>query len=587
MPNRLAERVFFALPALRNVWATAYGVMLDHERYGDEYRSALDRIRQRETWSSGRMLEYQGRRLGEIVGIAFRHVPYYREMFRKLGLSPDDFAGAPDLTKLPILEKEAVRADPERFLDERLDRSRLTVETTSGTTGTSTRIFLTPRALQEHYAFFEARCRRVAGLRYGEDPHVTFGARRVVPVDRDRPPFWCYNYAGKQLYMSVFHLADPHLAYYCDELRRRPYRALVGYASAMAALARYILQENIRDIRIPLAITSGESLLASHREDIERAFGSRVFDQYGCTELAFFGAERPCGRMHLSPDYSVLEIVDDDGAPVPPGRNGHVLGTSLINDAQILLRYRVGDMASLAAGGCGCGSPLPVLESIEGRSMNAIILPDGHRLYRIGDVASRIGRVKQYQVVQEAVGLFTIYVVAAKGFGKADAGQMAENLAASIGPARILVEVVDRIVRGPAGKSATVVSRVAAPEIASGCIEANPPAEITVAVHCGLGTRSLRCARQARVEEVIASAAQDFGMSHGDRLLLVSAASPGAALEPERTLDSYGIANGMTLVLMAVGASGRPAGYRPGNHSNSTADDTPKSAQGIQWSFDS
>jgi phenylacetate-CoA ligase len=571
MPSRLAEKIFFALPAFRNAGATVYGLMLEHERYGDHYRQALNRIRERETWTSGQMLEYQDRRLREIVEIAFRHVPYYRETFRKLGLSPADFRSARDLQKLPILEKEALRADPTRFLDERLDRSRLMVETTSGTTGTAIRIFTTPRACQEHYAFFEARCRRVAGLRYGEDPHVTFGVKRVVPPERETPPFWCYNHAGKQLYMSVFHLADRNLAHYCEALRHRPYRALVGYGSAMATIGRYILDENIRGIRIPLAITSGETLLASQRDTIERAFGCRVFDQYGCTELAFFGAEGACGRMHLSPDYSVLEIVDDAGDPLPPGKPGHVLGTSLINDAQILLRYRVGDVATLDAKPCGCGSPLPVLRSIEGRAMNAIILPDGHRLYRIGDVASQIPSVKQCQIVQEEIGVFTIYVVAAKGFGQSEAEQVAANFSASVGRARIQVEVVDRIRRGPGRKSATVISKVAAPDLPRQAEESDSAEGLTVVVYSGESSRRFDCTRRTTIAEFIRAAAEGFGIAHGDRLLLAPAASPGTALLPERTLDSYGIRDGMALVLTAVGT---PACYRQGAH-NGSPDDTP------------
>jgi hypothetical protein len=339
----------------------------------------------------------------------------------------------------------------------------------------------------------------------------------------------------------------------------------------MATIGRYILDENIRDIRIPLAITSGETLLASQRDTIERAFGCRVFDQYGCTELAFFAAEGACGRMHLSPDYSVLEIVDDAGNPLPPGRSGHVIGTSLINDAQILLRYRVGDVATLDPDACGCGSPLPVLRSVEGRAMNAIVLPDGHRLYRIGDVASRIPSVKQCQVVQEEIGVFTIYVVAAPGFGKAEAEQVAANFGASVGKANIRVEVVDRIRRGPGRKCASVISRVAAPEFPPHFENGDVAEHITIVVYSGPLSKRLDSTRRSKVAEVIAAAAREFGIAHEDRLLLAPAMSPGTALMPERTLDSYGIRNGMALVLTSFAA---PARYRQGAY-NGSPDNTP------------
>jgi phenylacetate-CoA ligase len=602
MPTGFAERLFLALPAFRNVGATIFGLTLNRERYGGHYHDAVERILEREAWTSRQILEYQAHRLRRIVEIAFRHVPYYRETSRRLGLSPHDFDSADDLRKLPILEKEAVRADPLRFLDDRLDPSQLTVETTTGTTGTPIRVFMPRSARQEHFAFFEARCRRAAGLRYGEDSHVTFGVKRVVPVERTEPPFWCYNYAGKQLYMSVFHLADPYLGAYCGELRRRPYRAMIGYGSAISAVARYMLHQNIRDIRIPVAITSGETLLPRQRDQIQRAFGCRVFDQYGCTELSVFAAERPCGRMHLSPDYSVVEFVDDEGRPLPPGRTGHVLGTSLLNDAQILLRYRVGDMASLAANPCACGSPLPVLESVEGRSTNAVVLPDGRRLYRFAGLDSEIPSVQQSQIVQEAIGVFTIYVVATKDFGETEAARLAASLETSVGPAKIGVQVVDSISRGPGRKSAAIISRVAEPEISRPSPAAADPENMTVIVQSERGLRHFEVTRGTKVADLESAALDAFEMVSRDRCLLAPATSPGTALLPERTLDSYGLRNGTTLVLTTVGAvSGAgafacqpgsqkrggqakapaahpdapPAGYRPESPGNPRADHTP------------
>ncbi len=458
----LSQRVFLALPVLRNGAATLKGVQVHRERYGTHYQEALDRIEARAGWSAAAMLDYQSARLRQIIGIAARHVPYYRELFHKLGLSPGDFHDAEDLQKLPILEKDLVRADPFRFVDERLDSRRLLTETTTGTTGTPIRVLMTPAVLQEHYAFYEARCRKKAGFRYGRDPFVTFGVRRVAAMHRTKPPFWCYNYAARQLYMSVYHLAPSYLRHYCVELKRRPYRLVSGYPSAIAALARYVLQEGIDWVRIPLAITSGETLHPGQRQVIEKAFGFRVFDQYGCAELSLMAAEGCCGKLHLSPDYGIVEIVGDRGESLADGTSGHVVCTGFVNAAQLLLRYRIGDTGALAAQPCGCGSAFPVMDRLEGRAANAILLPDGRKLYRFSAVDAEIPTIREYQIVQEEVGLFTLYVVPAEGFQTADGERAAANFAESVGPARIRVECVSGIPRGPGGKSASVISRVTA-----------------------------------------------------------------------------------------------------------------------------
>jgi phenylacetate-CoA ligase len=460
--SSLTQKIYLALPGLRNGAATIKGLLVNRERYGSHYEEALDRIEARAGWTAETMRDYQASRLRELAGIAARHVPYYRELFRKLGLSPDDVRCPDDLRKLPILEKDLVRANPLQFVDERLNPRRLLSETTTGTTGTPIRVLMTPAVLQEHYAFFEARCRRETGFRYGRDPFVTFGARRVAAMNRTTPPFWCYNHAGRQLYMSVYHLAPCYLVYYCIELTRRPYRLVMGYPSAIAALARYVMEEGVDWIRIPLAITSGETLHPEQRQVIERAFRCRVFDQYGCAELSVLAAEGRCGSLHLSPDYGITEVVDDRGEPVPDGTPGHVVCTGLVNSAQILLRYRIGDTGALAARPCGCRSALPVLRGLEGRSVNAILLPDGRKLYRMASVAGEIPAIRGYQIVQEEVGRFTLYVVPAEGYRNADGSWAARNLGASVGPAAIRVECVSEIPRGPGGKFASVVSRVTA-----------------------------------------------------------------------------------------------------------------------------
>jgi phenylacetate-CoA ligase len=89
----------------------------------------------------------------------------------------------------------------------------------------------------------------------------------------------------------------------------------MGYPSAIATVAQYVIAQGIRSIKIPLAITSGETLQQHQRTAIESAFGCRVFDQYGCAELSVFAAEGQCGQMHVSSDYGIVEIVDDAGGP--------------------------------------------------------------------------------------------------------------------------------------------------------------------------------------------------------------------------------------------------------------------------------
>ena len=69
------------------------------------------------------------------------------------------------------------------------------------------------------------------------------------------------------------------------------------------------------------------------------------------------------GALDLLP-----EVVDPlSGEPLPPGRPGELVLTTLQREALPLIRYRTGDMAVLTETPCACGSPLPRLQRVLGR----------------------------------------------------------------------------------------------------------------------------------------------------------------------------------------------------------------------------
>ncbi len=455
------EHVIWAIPALGNLAATLHGWKLHRQRYGNEYYRCIEEILERDTWTLEQISRYQEENLQRLIKHAATHVPYYREVLRDRGLSPADIKNVSDLQKLPILEKSQVRDNPLRFVDERLAVRRLHMERTSGTTGIPVILYKSNESIQRHFAFFEVRCRRVAGMEYGRLPYVMFGIQTVAPSWRTKPPFWCYNYVARQLYMSVFHLSPKYLPWYCLELRGRTYHVIMGYPSSLYTLARYILTKGEPTFQMHCAITSGEMLLPHQRRDICNAFGCEVFDQYGCSENVVFGAQCPAGAMHLSPDYGVVEIVDDRGNQIPPGQTGELLCTGLLNYAQVLIRYRLGDCGRMSTNPCSCGRKFPVLALIDGRtSEDKFITRDGRRISRIGIVAEDVPHVAEFQIVQEDYERYTVNIVPLPGFNDADRAQIHHNLTETVGRVQIDVKLVAVLERTTSGKVLLVRSKV-------------------------------------------------------------------------------------------------------------------------------
>ena len=108
--------------------------------------------------------------------------------------------------------------------------------------------------------------------------------------------------------------------------------------------------------------------------------------------------------LHISTDRVYLELVDEEGDVITkPDIIGEVVITDLDNFGMPFLRYRIGDMASFKAGSCPCGRPFPMLQRVEGRTLDIIRAENGVRLggtFWTLLFRSRPG-VQKFQVIQD------------------------------------------------------------------------------------------------------------------------------------------------------------------------------------------
>ncbi len=108
-------------------------------------------------------------------------------------------------------------------------------------------------------------------------------------------------------------------------------------------------------------------------EVMERAFGVRPIQHYGMAEAVANISECPRGSLHVDEDFACVEFVGEDSQP-------HVIGTNLSNYATPLLRYDAQDMVCVGDRRCDCGLPGRVLESIDGRQEDYVVLKNGGRV---------------------------------------------------------------------------------------------------------------------------------------------------------------------------------------------------------------
>lgn len=459
----IIDRVYAASPKwAQSIGVNAFGYVWRRRRYGGVFREEVAQFVSREEFTAEEWETYQSECLGSLLVHAAREVPYYRESWRRLGLTEAAVSGfgLQQLGMLPLLEKDAVRSAPEAFLAERTRTGRLHTYHTSGTTGTPLAIRLSARTHQRVAASYEARCRRWAGVDYTMS-RAMIGGRLVVPRAEANPPFWRYNAAERQLYLSAFHIAPHTAAAYAEALDRYRPDYLVGYASAHFFLARMIEERGLVVHHRPHAVlTSSEKLTPEMRATLERVYGCEVFDGYSGVEACCLASECEHHRLHVSPDVGIVELLDEEGQPVSPGEVGEIVATGLLNFDQPLIRYRTGDLAVWDDEPCPCGRAMPVLRELVGRLEDTVIGPDGREMVRFHGLFLGLPSVREGQVIQEALDHFRVRLVVEPGFGEAERRAIQERFEERLGHVRVDLEVVPEIERTHRGKYRAVISKV-------------------------------------------------------------------------------------------------------------------------------
>jgi phenylacetate-CoA ligase len=208
-------------------------------------------------------------------------------------------------------------------------------------------------------------------------PRITAFGNRVVPANRKAPPYWIYNAAERQIFLSIFHLSMSSAADYISFLKRSTGWVLEGFPSVLAILADYALSAGT-PIPMRAIFADGEPLHPFIRQKIESAFGNQLFNTYGNTELCGLVQQCQYEGMHLNPDYGFLEIVDDENQPVAPGETGYLVWTGFINDCMPFLRYRIGDRGAWnVAQQCQCGRSAPLVDPGMTRESDLLYAADG------------------------------------------------------------------------------------------------------------------------------------------------------------------------------------------------------------------
>ena len=340
--------------------------------------------------------------------------PFYQSMFQKYSIDISKIKTLEDLSLLPFTEKKDLQLQNDAFLC--IPRTDIIdFITTSGTLGDPVTFGCSEKDLQR-LAYNEYKSFVCAGLTKNSILQL------MTTIDKRFMAGLAYWLGLRKLGAGVIRVGNgiPELQW--DTIQRIHPDAVMCVPSFILRLIEYAEQHNIdyRHSSIKKIIGIGEGL--RYQDFTLNLLGQQIhkkwpevelFATYSSTEMSatFSECSFGCGG-HVHPELIIVEIIGENGQPLPDGEPGEIVITTLGVEAMPLLRFRTGDIAAKITTPCACGRNSYRLSPLIGRKNNMIKLK-GTTIYppAINDVLDNASYVLNYVVVTRTSPIGTDEVI--------------------------------------------------------------------------------------------------------------------------------------------------------------------------------
>jgi len=385
---------------------------------GESISEYLKILKNNELLSLEELQNIQMTKLWHLLKVAYRNIPYYREMFDRLKIRPEEICTSQDFAQLPYLTKNDVAENLDRLTDSSYS-GKIYSGKTSGSTGIPLKFYVTGEYNSWDWAS-RWRARNWFGVLIG-DPEVAIWGRPLHSTIRKYTDL-LKGRIRNALLISGFEYSDEMLEKFNRQIRRFDPRYLYGYSNSIYRLALDIREHN-RSIpeHLKAIFVTAETLFTQERALVESVFEVPVSNEYGCSEIGGFAYECPAGNWHVSIENVFMEFVEN--------QNGvrEIFGTSLTNEYMPFIRYRIGDIGEWLDEKCTCGCNLPIMKLHTGKATDVVIMNNGKTYsseifdyLNLALLDLKRHPFDQYQIVQTEPATFTIRYVKSRDFTKSD-----------------------------------------------------------------------------------------------------------------------------------------------------------------------
>lgn len=444
----ISEKLLLNLsPNIQNLAISLYGYNRKRYKYNGMFRTKLKEINETQYLNNEEFMDMQFKLFKNILTHAYNTTEFYKHKYDSIGICPNDILTIEDIKKVPIITKEDIREHEERFISNKYSRKNLVKINTSGSSGKPLTLYRPKESFAIDSAFVW-RHRGWAGLT-PNDKLLTLAGRSFVKGSGNSP-YWRFNYADNQMLMSSYHISEDNLFSMVEAINKFNPVYAQGYPSSLYLLASLIKEKGLSVNSVKAVFTSSETLLPHQRKEIEDVFQTKVFDYYGNGELVATFSQCEYGNYHINSEYSLVEVI-----------NSQIIGTCLLNDAMPIIRYSIGDSASIKEGSCSCGRTLPMVDNVVGRTAsNYVLTPNGRKISDFNQILKYAVNAREIQIVQNSIDSILVRIVPRQGFSEKDERELSNRIKSYIGEIKVDFERVPFIEKTSSGKFIPILNNL-------------------------------------------------------------------------------------------------------------------------------
>jgi phenylacetate-CoA ligase len=406
-------------------------------------------------WSPEQIDQYQWTKTKSLIDLAAASVPYYQNLFKEMGAQPEDFRTWADFRRIPVLSREKIATEGDRFVSNKIPKERLLRHATGGSSGVPLRFYRTIDSYDWRLACTQRAYGWANGWCVGRRTMQLWGAPVGHPPLLARWKEGTSNTVKQMRSFATFVQNEESWRQIVSDIASWKPEYLIGYVSSLIEFCRFLESSGSKVHGVKAILAAAEPLTPSNRNFIEHVLQTPVFNTYGSREFMSIAAE--CEKhdgMHIHCENLLVETEAPESADT-----SDILVTDFNNHGTVFLRYRIGDLGRLSKKQCACGRGLTMLETVEGRNVDLIELAGGRVVSGIfwRHTLKDIPEIVSYQVRQTGVNSIEVLALMESDLSEKSSALFASEMQRVLSGTEVSLRRVEKLIQSGSGKPKAVI----------------------------------------------------------------------------------------------------------------------------------